>query len=83
MNSESSRLIRLQEVRRRTGLSRSSVYHQMALGTFPQRVRLGPEGMPYRAVAWVEAEVDTWVAGQIARRDSCSQSGGRLHALAR
>jgi prophage regulatory protein len=54
-------LIRLERVRAKTGKSRSQIY---ADPTFPKSVPIGP-----RAVAWVEAEVDAWIAGQIARRN--------------
>jgi len=57
------RLIRLSEVCKKTGLSRSGVYKRMAEMRFPDRVPLGG-----RAVAWVESEVDDWIAGQIERR---------------
>jgi prophage regulatory protein len=62
-----SRLIRLPEVLARTGLSRSSVYARIkADGSFPAPVDLGTG----HAVAWVEEEVDSWIAKRIARRDS-------------
>lgn len=54
------RLIRLPEVLTKTGLSRSRLY---ADGSFPKRVPLGQRG-----VAWVEAEVEEWIAGRIAAR---------------
>jgi len=55
------RLIRLPEVLRKTGLSRSRVY---ADKTFPERVRLGK-----RSVAWDEAEVDEWIQALIESRE--------------
>jgi prophage regulatory protein len=55
------RLLRLQEVREATGLSRSSIY---ADPQFPRPVKIGP-----RAVAWVETEVRGWVHDRIAARD--------------
>jgi prophage regulatory protein len=57
-------LLRLREVTRRTGKSRSSVYRDVAAGTFPAPVKLGE-----RASAWPAAEVDRWIAGRIAARD--------------
>lgn len=47
----STRLIRLDEVKRRTGFQKSSIYNGIAGGTFPRPVPLGA-----RAVAWVEDE---------------------------
>ena len=54
------RILRLPTVLDRTGLSRSTVYQRVAEGRFPKSVSLGA-----RAVGWVEAEVDEWVARQI------------------
>lgn len=58
-------LFRLREVCRRTGKSRSSIYRDIAAGTFPAPVKLGE-----RASAWDSREVDTWIAGRIAVRDA-------------
>lgn len=51
-------LLRLPDVLRRTGMSRSWVYAQMASGDFPQPVRLGG-----RAVAWRESDLTRWLDG--------------------
>lgn len=53
-------LIRFAAVRQRTGLSRTEVARRMAAGTFPQKLQLG-----VRTVAWLENEIDGWVAEQI------------------
>lgn len=53
-------LLRLPEVIRRTGLSRSEVYRREALGEFPKRVSLGA-----RSVAWPEIEISEWVGARI------------------
>lgn len=58
------RLMRMNEVIRITGLSRSSIYDRMNAGRFPKSVSLG-----CRSVAWVESEVMDWVENQIAQRD--------------
>ena len=52
-----TRLIRLPEVMSRVGLGRSTIYRWMSEGKFPKPVQLGGH-----AVAWVEEEVETWVA---------------------
>ena len=49
-------ILRLPEVRRSTGLSRSTIYLRIAEGRFPKPVRLGG-----RAVGWLEAEVQEWL----------------------
>ena len=58
-------LLRLREVCRRTGKSRSEVYRRIAAGDFPQPVKLGE-----RASAWPEHEVSARIAGRIAARDA-------------
>jgi len=53
-------ILRLPAVKTRTGLSRSTIYLRVAEGRFPKPISLGA-----RAVGWVDAEVETWLAGQI------------------
>lgn len=55
------RVIRLPEVKQRTGLSRSSIYRLMAEARFPQSCKLGE-----RIIAWVEVDIDSWFAEKIA-----------------
>ncbi len=56
-------LLRRPDVEKRTGLKRSHIYALMKAGSFPQSVPLGG-----RAVAWIESEVDNWIAGRIEKR---------------
>jgi prophage regulatory protein len=65
------RLIRLAEVKRRTGLSTSSIYAAMARDEFPRQVRVGDN-----TVAWVEQEIDRFIADRIAERDDAWQRLG-------
>ena len=53
------RLIRLHEVKLRTGLGRSSIYRKMADGSFPQPLNIGE-----RAVAWRESDIEQWIASR-------------------
>ena len=53
-------ILRLPEVKARTGLSRSAVYLRMAEGTYPEPISLGA-----RSVGWVESEIDAWIAQRI------------------
>ena len=55
------RILRLPEVQRRTGLSRSTIYVRLDRGLFPKPVSLGA-----RAVGWIESEVDEWIRERIA-----------------
>ena len=59
MNAEGDRLIKLPEVLRLTGLSRSTLYRKLKEGDFPRPVQLGK-----RAVAWRESEVIAWINGR-------------------
>jgi len=53
-------ILRLPTVKARTGLSRSTIYLRVAEGSFPAPVSLGG-----RAVGWIEAEVNDWLAQRI------------------
>lgn len=56
-------LLRIADVRRRTGLSTATVYRREAQGTFPRRQKLG-----LKSVAWYESDVGEWVADPIGYR---------------
>lgn len=47
---------RLPEVRRRTGLSRTSIYNRIKDGAFPRGFSLGG-----RSRGWLESEVTAWI----------------------
>ena len=59
MAIQGDKLIRLKEVLRLVGLSRSSLYRKKRSGSFPESVQLGE-----RVVAWWESEVREWMAGR-------------------
>ena len=56
----SKSILRLPDVQKRTGLSRSTVYLRVSEGDFPRQIRLGP-----RCVGWLESEVDAWLEDRI------------------
>ncbi len=60
MNHLTERLIRLPDVIATTGLSRSTIYARIALGSFPKQIALGP-----RLVAWAESDIQNWIADQV------------------
>ena len=64
-----TRILRLPEVKERTGLSRSTIYAYMAKEAFPESISLGP-----RTVGWIEAEVEEWLQGRIDANRGRSQS---------
>ncbi|EHU4958129.1 AlpA family transcriptional regulator [Vibrio parahaemolyticus] len=57
------RFLKLKEVMEKTALSRSAIYRKMNEYAFPKSVNLGE-----RAVAWVESDVDDWMAKVLASR---------------
>jgi prophage regulatory protein len=52
----SHKIIRLPEVVKITGLSRSTIYLRMSKSDFPQSISLGE-----RAVGWLESDVEDWL----------------------
>ena len=61
MNENRLKLLRLPEVKNRTGLGRSTIYGEIAAGRFPEPVKISP-----RCVAWIDSEVADWVEAKIA-----------------
>jgi prophage regulatory protein len=50
------RILRLRTVLERTGLSRSTLYRKMGLGTFPKQLRIST-----RCAGWRESDVESWI----------------------
>jgi|TARA_B110000908_G_C10259985_1_gene458478 prophage regulatory protein len=65
-NRNETRLIRIDEVKSLSGLSRSYIYALAADGVFPKSVPLVPGGA---ARAWVYSEVQEFIDQRIAERD--------------
>ncbi|MGL5289311.1 MAG: helix-turn-helix transcriptional regulator [Aeromonas sp.] len=57
------RFIRMKEVCAKVGLAKSTLWELVARGQFPQKVYLGE-----RTIAFIESEVDAWMAERIAAR---------------
>lgn len=58
-------ILRLPEVKSRTGLSTTTLYGLVKAGLFPRQIQLGP-----RAVGWVEREIDSFIAQRMAERSA-------------
>lgn len=56
-------ILRLPEVKKRTGLARSTIYLRINQGNFPKQLKLGA-----RTAGWIESEIDAWIATQITQR---------------
>lgn len=63
--SPTLRFVRMREATNKTGLSKSSIYDLMAQGLFPKTVKLGCG----RSVAFIESELDLWMAERVAARN--------------
>ena len=57
---QDDRILRLEEVTRTVGLSKSTILRRIRHGQFPRPVRLG--GPDTQAVGWRHSEVMKWVA---------------------
>jgi len=62
-NQEKLFIIRCNQVQKRTGLSRSTIYLRIQKGNFPKPINLG-----MRAVGWIETEIDQWIKDRIDSR---------------
>lgn len=60
MNIDRVEMLRIAQVKKIIGLSRSTIYSLISQGSFPRQVHLGP-----KAVAWISSEIQTWVAARI------------------
>ena len=66
MNSNKARqVLRLRDVKSRTGKSTSGIYADMASGKFPRPIPLGE-----RTVGWLESEVDGWIEACLRKRET-------------
>ena len=50
------KILRIDEVKKRVGLSRSSIYLYIKENCFPR-----PRAIGKRAVGWLESDIDEWI----------------------
>tara|TARA_B110001454_G_scaffold211987_1_gene228265 strand:- start:464 stop:649 length:186 start_codon:yes stop_codon:yes gene_type:complete len=55
-HDRNERILRLPEVKSRTGLSRSSIYAKISAGTFPPQLKLG-----VKIVGWYQSDISEWI----------------------
>lgn len=60
----SMRILTIDDVIERTGLSRRTLYQEVSDGRFPRAVQLTA-----RRVGWPESDIDAWISEKIAARD--------------
>lgn len=54
--SKELQILRLKEVCKMVGLSRSAIYHKIKHGQFPTQLKLGP-----RSSGWHLHEIEAWI----------------------
>lgn len=64
MQHDTAPILRLPDIEVLTGRKRSSIYEDIAAGRMPRPIKLGP-----RAVGWLRADIDRWLADRVAARD--------------
>jgi len=65
-------IIKLQEVKSKTALSRSAIYLKISQGEFPKPISLGA-----RSVGWIESEVQDWIKERIECSRTQDETGGK------
>ena len=60
MKNLQEKLLRLPQVKATTGLSKSTIYARISVGTFPKQIPLGP-----RLVVWEESDIQNWISDQV------------------
>jgi prophage regulatory protein len=55
-STKPERILRLESVLERTGLSRSTLYRKVNCGTFPRQLKIS-----VRCAGWRESEVEEWL----------------------
>jgi prophage regulatory protein len=58
------RLIRMDQVKNRVCLSKTTIYRKIEVDEFPRPVPIGTQ-----RVAWIESEIDAWIADRAEARD--------------
>lgn len=66
------RIVRLNTVLSRTGLSRSTIYRKIAESTFPAQIRISING-----AGWREFDINRWIEDPVAWRPEEEAGDGR------
>jgi prophage regulatory protein len=57
-STKTRRILRINDVAKKTGLSKSYIYALVHCGQFPQSIRLVKGGT---AVGWLESDIEQWI----------------------
>ena len=60
IDTMTTRILRLPDVKTRTGLSRSTIYALIKNKRFPECINLGA-----RSVGWLESEIEAWIESRV------------------
>lgn len=60
-----TRIVRMRELTKLTGLARSRIYQLQAEGQFPKSIKLSA-----RSVGWIELEILAWIEERMAARSA-------------
>ena len=67
-----TKILRLDDVKSKTGLGRTTIYDQVARGEFPRPIKIST-----RAIGWIDEEIEGWVQDRVSARDSSGPSARR------
>ena len=67
-----TKILRLDDVKSKTGLGRTTIYDQVRAGDFPRPIKISS-----RAIGWIDEEIEGWVQDRVSARDSSGPSTGR------
>ncbi len=75
MSTQENRILRLREVMRLTGLSKTTIHRRYRDGTFPRPLRLGPQ-----SIGWRRAEILEWLESLPRAGAGADDGGVKAHA---
>lgn len=65
---QSYSILRIEEVIKRTGVPRSTIYYLIEKGRFPSNIKMGE-----RSAGWIEHEVQAWIEHRISERNQARE----------
>ena len=75
MPGQENRILRLGEVMRLTGLSKTTIYRRYRDGTFPRPLKLGPQ-----SIGWRRREILEWLDSLPRAGTAADDGGSRIRA---
>lgn len=72
--NNSQRLLRLYQVKEKTGFKKSWIYQQIRLKKFPAAIRIGSTH-----VAWLESDIEEWITQKVSNNTQPEKSRAAVH----